>query len=319
VTTKLRATVVVPTYRRPDRLPRLFEALEAQVLDRSAFEVLVVDDASGDETPTVLADLVASSPLDVRVITLERNSGPAHARNVGWRSAAADVVAFTDDDCVPSPAWLSSGVRAMEHHPGAGIVQGVTLRPLEPYDYTPRTSYREVLEPSPWFEGNNLFLRRAALDATGGFDEAIRWYGEDTIAGWAVLEAGWERVFDEQAVVRHDVEERPLRWWLWMGWREGILLDVARRHPGLRREGFWRPWAVRPRNVAFATAAAGAALTAATGRARWLVLALPYGALRRPPRGPLPPLAVAAHWVACDTATFAGMSVAAVRTRQLVL
>jgi glycosyltransferase involved in cell wall biosynthesis len=267
----------------------------------------------------VLSALAAASPLDVRVVRLEGNTGPARARNAGWRAARAPLVAFTDDDCQPEPAWVASGLRALRQHPEAGVVQGVTLRPAGPHAYTPMTSYREVFEPSPWFEGCNLFFRREALERTGGFDEGFPFGGEDTVAGWSVVEAGWERAFDEQAVVRHDLEERPLSWWVRMAWREGVMLDIARRYPRLRREGFWRPWAVRPRNVAFAAAVGGVALAAAARRPRWLALAAPYAAMRRPPRGPLPPGTVLAHWVACDAATFAGMAAAAVRTRQLVL
>ena len=315
----IEATVVVPTYNRPDRLPRLVAALEAQTFDRSRFEVVIVDNGSSNDTPSVLAALAGSSLLDLRVVRLEGNTGPARARNAGWRAALAPVVAFTDDDCVPSPRWLAAGVAALVNDERAGVVQGVTLRGEAAHGYTPRTNYREVVAPSPWFEGCNLFFRREALEATGGFDESFGFGGEDTAAGWAVLERGWLRVFDEQAVVHHDVEERPLSWWLRMAWREGLLLDVARRHPGLRREGFWQPWALRPRNVAFAAAVTGVGAAAATRRARWLVLAAPYALDRRPPRGPLPPVAVAAHWLACDAATFAGMAAGAIRTRQLVL
>ncbi len=311
--------VVVPTYERPALLPRLVAALEAQTLDRSRFEVVLVDNASTDDTPAVIAELVRTSPLRISTATVARNTGPAAARNLGWRSTGAPFVAFVDDDCVPEPQWLEWGLRTLEGDEAVGVVQGCTMRPTAPYEYTPRTLYREVLEPSPWFEGCNLFFRREALERTGGFDETIEFGGEDTAAGWAVVEAGWARVFEQDAIVRHDLSERPLTWHMRMAYREGAMVDIAKRYPGLRTSGFWRPWALRPLNVWFAVAVSGAALAVARRRPRWLALAAPYAFLRRPPRGHPHPLSVVGHWVACDASAFAGMTVASVRNRVVVL
>src|SRR5207247_492527 len=109
---------------------------------------------------------------------------------------------------------------------------------------------------------------------TGGFDEGISYYGEDTALGWSVLEAGWRRGFAEDAVAYHDVEERGLRYHVRTGLLERNVVALAKRFPGYRRDAFWRPWAHRPEDAAFAMAVAGLAL------ARWhrpaLLLVLPY-------------------------------------------
>jgi GT2 family glycosyltransferase len=314
-------TVVVPTYRRPELLPRIVAALEAQTLDRERFEVVVVDNGSGDATGEVLAELASTTTLRLRPLTIEVNEGPAKARNLGWRSATTPYVAFTDDDCVPVPGWLAAGVDALRADPSLGVVQGRTTKPDDRgYPYTDWTTFREVLTASPWFEGCNLFFRRDALEATGGFDEAIPFGGEDTVAGWSVLAAGWARAFEPDAVVQHDLAERGVRWHATMGWREGTLLAVARRYPQLRTEGFWRPWAVRKLNVVFAAGVAGTVVGVAARRptlaaASWL----PWVWRRRPPPGHHRALRLLAERWYVDAATFAGMKVAAVRHRQLVL
>jgi glycosyltransferase involved in cell wall biosynthesis len=115
--------VVVPTHDRAHLLPRLVACLEAQ-RDVSAFEVVIVDDASTDDTPRVLAALVGRSALTMRVERLASNAGPATARNVGWRATSAPLVAFTDDDCLPQPQWLARLLAAAD---AADIVQGRTL------------------------------------------------------------------------------------------------------------------------------------------------------------------------------------------------
>lgn len=314
-------TVVVATHRRPGLLPRLVAALEAQTLGPDRFEVVVIDNASGDETLRVLAELAAKSPVRIRIQTMDVNRGPAAARNAGWRSATTPFVAFTDDDCDPSPRWLESGLTQLRFSERVGLVQGRTVKPDDrDYPYTDWTTYREVLWGSPWFEGCNLFFRRDALAATGGFDEDLYLGGEDTTAGWAVLSAGWEGVFDQDAVVRHDLAERGVAWHARSAWREGNLLGVARKYPGLRQQGFWRPWAFRPHNVVFAAAVAGTVAGIASRRpgvvaASWA----PWVWMRRPPRGHhrYGRLLAERWWV--DAATFAGMKVAAVKHRQLVL
>jgi glycosyltransferase involved in cell wall biosynthesis len=249
-------TVVVPTHRRPELLARLVAAMEAQTLAPERFEVIVVDDSSGDDTGPVLEALARSARVPLRVLTTVTNGGPAAARNLGWRAARSPLVAFTDDDCVPEPAWLEAGLAALQEDARVGVLQGRTLRPEGDYAYSRWTVYREVTAPSPWFEGCNLFFRREALEGGGGFAEDI-FHGEDTAAGWSVLAGGWERSFASGAVVRHDLAERGVGYHIKMGFRERNLLRVAAELPALRTEGFWRPWALRELNVAFAVGVLG--------------------------------------------------------------
>src|SRR5437660_469253 len=96
----LEVSVVVPSHDRPEGLARLLAGLRRQTLAPERFEVIVVDDGSSE--PAV----VDSRELLVRVLRHEQSRGPAAARNSGWRAASADVVAFIDDDCVPSERWL---------------------------------------------------------------------------------------------------------------------------------------------------------------------------------------------------------------------
>jgi glycosyltransferase involved in cell wall biosynthesis len=308
-------TVVVPTYRRPQRLARLVEALEAQTLSPERFEVVIVDNASPDDTPARLAALAAASPLRLRHLT-ESKRGPAPARNTGWRASTGSVVAFVDDDCVPEPGWLAGGLAAVSRDDRIGVVQGCTRKP----DGVPLgdwTLWRQVTGPSPFFEACNIFYRRAALEQTGGFDEVIGNYGEDTALGWSVLEAGWKRDFAEGAVVHHDVEDRGVGYHVRTGLLERNVAGIAKRHPDFRHEAFWRPWAFRPENAAFSLAVAG--LLLAPWRRSALVLVLPYLRLRIPPRGHPRCARLLLERVAVDAAQFAGMRIGSLRHRIFVL
>jgi glycosyltransferase involved in cell wall biosynthesis len=307
-------SVVVPTYRRSERVARLLTALEAQTLPHDRFEVVVVDDGSDDNTPAVLAEMAAQTSLNLRPLRIDVNNGPGPARNLGWRKARAPLVAFTDDDCVPEPGWLAAGLAALRRNDHLGVVQGLTRPPAGSNDPGPWAIFRHVTWESPWFEACNIFYRRAALEATAGFDEGLRWYGEDTAAGWAVLEAGWERDFATDAVVVHDLEERGLRWRVRHGWLERNLVALAFRHPDLRRDAFWRPWAFRADGVALVAAVAAGGL--ARRRPAVLLGLLPYLWLRRLP---LHRPRLAAGLVLVDIAQISGHLAASVRHRGLVI
>ena len=310
-------SVVVPTYRRSRNLPRLVAALEAQTLPRERFEVLIVDNGSDDDTPAVLSDLAARTTVNLRPLRIEDNHGPAPARNLGWRQAAAPYVAFTDDDCVPRPDWLEQALNASVATPDLGVLQGATLRPEGVARYGPNTVYRETLTRSPYFEGCNLVFPKAVLERTGGFDETYHFGGEDTAAGWSAIEGGGRWVFDETCAVEHDVVERPLKWHLMMAWREGNLVDVAMRHPQLRT-AFWRPWAHRRWNVAFAAGVLGTAL--ALRRPVALLAWLPWVWVRRPAtRSPSAFVEAFAVRFVNDSVVFVGMVRASLRNRTLVL
>jgi glycosyltransferase involved in cell wall biosynthesis len=311
-------SVVVPTYRRSRNLPRLVAALEAQTVSTSRFEVLIVDNGSDDDTAAVLKGLAARTSLHLRPLRIEDNHGPAPARNLGWQSARGEYVAFTDDDCVPRPDWLEQALASCRATADLGVLQGAALRPAGDHEYSLGTVYRETLGPSPYFEGCNLVFPRAVLARTGGFDETYHFGGEDTAAGWSAIELGGQWLFDETCAVEHDIGQRPFKWHMMMAWREGNLVDVAARHPSLRREGFWRPWAHRPSNVAFAVAAV--ATLVAVRKPISLLAWLPWLWLRRPATRAPEAFARELGWrFVNDAVVFAGMANASVRNRTVVL
>ncbi|MHB1534686.1 MAG: glycosyltransferase family 2 protein [Acidimicrobiales bacterium] len=312
-------TVVVPTYRRMARCQRLVDALAEQTLGAEEFEVVVVDNCSADDTFDRLAAWSATLPYRLRPLRTTINRGPAPARNLGWRHADAPIVAFTDDDCVPEPRWLEAGLGVMEGDAALGVVQGRTTAPAgAPVDPSWRWVHRQEIDgPTAHFEGCNVFYRREALEATGGFSETIGWWGEDAAAGWRVVEAGWRRAFAPDAIVYHDVEARGLRWHLRNGLLESNMVDLAATHPGFRAEAFWRPWAFRSRDAAFVAAAAGALFSL-----RWrpaAAAALPYLWMNRGLARGRERLRTVGEVILVDGARSAGQLRGAVRSRILVL
>lgn len=143
----------------------------------------------------------------LRYLRTEQSNGPAAARNLGWRSADADIIAFTDDDTLPDPGWLRAGLAAF-----VGDVAGVSGRvvvplPLRPTDHERNTAGLE----SSLFVTANCFYRRAALEETGGFDERFTAaWREDSDLFFTLQERGYLLAQSPEAVVLHP--PRPAPW-----------------------------------------------------------------------------------------------------------
>jgi glycosyltransferase involved in cell wall biosynthesis len=250
-----RIAVIVPVRDRRDLLATLLDALVVQTYDD--FEVVVVDDHSTDGTPEV-ALAAAAAGLSVRVVTNDGHGAYA-GRRTGVAASSAPWIAFTDSDCVPAADWLKAGAAALES--GADVVNGLTepTRPPAPLERT-MWSGEEGLYPTC-----NVFYRRSAYEAAGGFDAhaADRFgfaegtvarrmgFGEDTLLGWRVRRAG-RAVYAPDAVVRHQVLAQDLadtwrRTWMMVAFpalfrevpelragplcRHGVLLNTPGRYP----------------------------------------------------------------------------------------
>jgi glycosyltransferase involved in cell wall biosynthesis len=240
-----RVAVAISTYRRAHLLPRLVRALEAQTLRPSEFEVLIVDDGSPDDTSATLARLAANTSIQMQPIRSESNQGQAAGRNTAWRASRAPVIAFTDDDCVPTAAWLETGLRAIETD--GGLVVGRTMPNPEQAERLLRPFSRTIEdEGTRFFNTCNIFYSRTDLEGVGGFDETFSAHGgEDIDLAKRVQERGTETHYAPDAVVLHDVQpgsfvtaiRDTIRW-------TGIP-HVMARHPDLRAllrwRTFWKP------------------------------------------------------------------------------
>jgi GT2 family glycosyltransferase len=203
-----RASVVIPTCRRPELLGRCLDALAAQSFAPDQFEVIIVDDAGLDSARRQVEAWGAEPGRPaVRYRRTARPSGPAAARNIGWRTARGEIVAFTDDDCVPAPGWLAAGSAALAG--GAAAASGRIVMPLppRPTDYERDAAGLTRSE----FVTANCFCRRAALAAVGGFDERFRAaWREDSDLHFRLLDRGEPIVAAPDALVIHPV--RPAAW-----------------------------------------------------------------------------------------------------------
>jgi glycosyltransferase involved in cell wall biosynthesis len=182
VATRPDISVVLATYNRRARLPRAIMSVLSQ--EGAAFELIIVDDASTDDTRAYLAAL---SDSRIRVVEAPRNLGPSAARNLGLEVAQADVVAFLDSDDLYRPGRLAAPLAALAADPNIVCVLSSSLT------YT-REQPREARIPAvtlkaPAFEWaltcdlfpvetTGMTVRRASALAVGGFCPKLR-FAED--------------------------------------------------------------------------------------------------------------------------------------------
>ena len=236
--------VVVATRDRPELLAGLLDVLPAALDDRC--EVVVVDSAS--RTPATAA---VCARLGVRALRLEK-PGTSRARNAGIAGTTADLVAFTDDDCLPQPGWAGA-LRAAFADPAVGLVTGRVLTDVPtsaPLSVTTERQSRALSVDDVVGHGANAAVRRRALEQVGGFDESLGpgtplRAAEDQDLFRRVLAAGWSGRFTADAVVLHR-QWRSRRAALATSWAYGVGAGAAARRAGSAWRGPVVDDALRP-------------------------------------------------------------------------
>jgi len=212
------ASVIIPTWNGKGYIADCLNSLLAQ--DYRDFEVIVVDNASSDDTPPHVAEDFPT----VTLIRNERNLGFAGAVNVGLRAARGDVLILFNQDAVAESGWLGELVTGLMASRDIGIAgckiyyedgktishAGVVLtdeRMLPVHrgeDEADRGQYDSPADVNA-VTGAAMAIRREVLNAIGLFDEDYFLYFEDTSFCLRAREAGFRVVYVPQAVARHRV------------------------------------------------------------------------------------------------------------------
>jgi glycosyltransferase involved in cell wall biosynthesis len=204
-------SVVIPTYRRSRELAACLASLSALDYPLDRLEVIVVDDGGGVSFDPELRDRLELTVVEPGAMRTARR-GPAAARNLGAERAAGELLAFTDDDCLPAPDWLRVLVDRYVQTPGHAV-GGRTVN-LPPRDAYARASqvildcvyafYNADTSDARFLASNNLVLPRERFLHLGGFDSGFRCPGgedRDLCDRW--VHHGYGMTYAREALVYH--------------------------------------------------------------------------------------------------------------------
>jgi glycosyltransferase involved in cell wall biosynthesis len=194
-----RSSIIIATHSRPQLLPHAVESAHAAGVD---VEVIIVDDASTDETADVCRALKG-----IKYLRVERNQRVAGARNIGLVASKGEYISFLDDDDTRIPGSLDLQIEILEQHPDSALVYGQALYA----DHDGKTS--DELYPIKCPQGDILWelltqnfipcgsavFRRAAIVRLGLLDDTIP--GLDDWDLWIRIAELYPVVAVEQPVV----------------------------------------------------------------------------------------------------------------------
>ena len=242
-------SIVIPVYNGAKTLPDTLNSV--MQLEGVAFEVIIVDDASTDNTAQLARDAGA------RVVALEHNSGPATARNLGAKEAQYDMIVFTDSDVLAPKALLQ---KLNQHflQSMADCVQGVfsEVCPFANFCSQYKNLYnRFVLTQLPdWIDTTYTSLTAVKKDAfiqCGGFDENIRSASiEDRTLGRNLVRSGFRIWLARDIEVLHN---KKLTAWGFIRNQYRRSRDLAKLLLRNRHEKQNEPTASSPKSVRFGT------------------------------------------------------------------
>lgn len=226
MTDSLRFSVIIPTRDRPAALARCLRAVAQMDYPRDRFEILVVDD--GGEC-TLQETLTPFETILTLTLLTQARAGPAAARNAGAARASGMFLAFTDDDCIPAPNWLSVLESRLDELAGCAV-GGETHNALTENVYATASQlliqylyayYNRDAHRARFVASNNFALPRAQFEKLGGFDPAFPLAGaedRDFCSRW--LARGNPIIFAPDARVEH-AHALSLQSFLEQHWRYG--------------------------------------------------------------------------------------------------
>jgi glycosyltransferase involved in cell wall biosynthesis len=240
-------SVVVCTLNRSHYLRLCLQALASQVSHEGAYEVIIVDNGSTDDSVAVAGEFCATH-AHFRVVH-ELRMGLAVARNAGVREAAYKLVAFTDDDAMPDPDWIARISLRFANLPDTVGVLGGEVRPIWE---APRPDWlvdellrplsaglmwspvARFMRPGEWLVEVNSIYRRDALLAAGGFPEKLGRVGDSLLSSegfvnHVIERSGYILFYDPHIIVNHHIPPARLTrsWFRRRSFWQGVSMNLA--------------------------------------------------------------------------------------------
>jgi glycosyltransferase involved in cell wall biosynthesis len=195
----IQISVIICTYNRSNYLKKSLNSLINQTLNENDYEILVIDNASTDDSKEIVENF--SSIKNLKYI-VEPILGVSQARNTGINNSKGEYVAFIDDDAIASPQWLEKILeifRTFTPSPGCigGKIDLIFEAPKPKWLSDEMSSYLSKLDLSGqslvlnnkdlFLYSCNFALPKNVLDEIGGFNITIGRKGDSLVSGGDIL------------------------------------------------------------------------------------------------------------------------------------
>ncbi|MBX3001577.1 MAG: sugar transferase [Caldilineaceae bacterium] len=211
---ELRCSVVVPVYNGEATIRRCLEALTAQTLPATAYEVIVVSDGSTDATEIIVADWFQEHSLSHWRLVHQINAGPGAARNHGAQLASTAQVLFTDADCAPEPHWVETLLQAFADPDVVGakgtyLTDQTGLIPrFVQAEYEDRYDRMAGQDQIDFIDTYSASYRQPIFCENGGFNTLFTTASvEDQELSFRLAAKGYRLIFVPEAQVKHIHDE----------------------------------------------------------------------------------------------------------------
>jgi GT2 family glycosyltransferase len=224
-------SVVIPTHKRKEQLTALLNSLQEQTLDSQFFEVIVVS-TENDEALNLNPDHWA---FDLRIVTIKNDPfngrSAAAKRNYGVELSHYPWIAFVDDDCIASTAWLESAKKEIEQHRPQMMEGGVHIPIPDKITFTYKGLLR-LTQPGG-YQTCNMFYKKEDFIEVGGFDLHLPFYLEDSDLAWTMIERAKKSIYCPEAQISHPVPPPKPQRILDHALRMEKLVYLYKKHPNM--------------------------------------------------------------------------------------
>lgn len=238
-------SVIVPAFNSEKTIGACIQSILGQKCGES-FELIVVDDGSKDSTSKKAKEFRKAR------LVVQKNKGPASARNLGAAKAKGRIILFVDSDCIAEKDWLKEMTAPFKDWRVAGVQgtyksrQKAVVARYEQLRIMQRHEKMKEQESVDFIGSFSAAFRRKEFIKAGGFDEKYKMAsGEDTDLSFRLSEKGHKLVFAPKAVVWHTHPESLWKYLKVKFWRAFWRVPLYSRHKGKIAKDSYTSWVIK--------------------------------------------------------------------------
>lgn len=220
-----KISLVICTYNRSGYLPGSLESINLQTIDKSLFEVVVVNNASTDDTSAVVRGYMARNPQINISYYFEQNKGLSFARNRGIAEAKSPLIAYVDDDVILTPDYLKELIKFFDANSNAAGAGGKVIPKYESGsepvwmskylagfvgNVNHGTEVKRFTPAMKYPAGCNMIYKKDILLKAGGFNNELKFRSDDKYIFYKVQEVSPEIYYLPDAWLYHYIDSYRL-------------------------------------------------------------------------------------------------------------